>query len=539
LTVSRVWGAVACFMKNISILIITLLLSLISCGRGDRLPAELRSAERLLGSVPDSALVVLDTSGYAGSQDSYIHASYCLLKTYAEYNAYRDYIDESQLQEGVDYFLKHGTRDRKALAYYLRAVVSEVNGSGDEAQRANDLLRACKLVEGSADHRLAALVNLRYASLLDARKWYDASLSYLETGLREAELDESRALQVTALINLSYRSLFLGDESRDYSDAIAYSMRALEVSGDSEQDASRALNSLAACYSRDGQFEKALDCAGRSVRIQEKLLREGKRCEEVRYAVLGDAFRKMEMPDSALFYAGKALVSSDIISKMSGAQLSYIVYRDLLHDNDNAVKYLTVYNALRDRQSDELQNDKVITGREEIEKSDIRTSRSRVICVAAAVVSLLAVLIFLLRRQLSRRRSDLKKRDREIVLSRSRLRQSESERSSLRSALMSRDKLVTSLGERPHYLSDAEFARLESVLDEACGSFTGRMKSEYPEMTAAELRMAVMMRFGFSGKQIAVMLGISPTSVTKSKQRLKARLSLGKDAALDDFIAKY
>jgi DNA-binding CsgD family transcriptional regulator len=60
-------------------------------------------------------------------------------------------------------------------------------------------------------------------------------------------------------------------------------------------------------------------------------------------------------------------------------------------------------------------------------------------------------------------------------------------------------------------------------------------------MTPAELRMAVLMRFGFSGKQIATMLGISPTSVTKGKQRLKARVAsrLDSGSGLDSFIANY
>ena len=76
---------------------------------------------------------------------------------------------------------------------------------------------------------LAAMINLRYAVVLNDRKWYDASLPYLEKGLEEAEKAGSLAFQVTALINLSHRSLFLGDADRDYSEAIEYANRAAEI----------------------------------------------------------------------------------------------------------------------------------------------------------------------------------------------------------------------------------------------------------------------------------------------------------------------
>ena len=106
---------------------------------------------------------------------------------------------------------------------------------------------------------------------------------------------------------------------------------------------------------------------------------------------------------------------------------------------------------------------------------------------------------------------------------------------------MYQDKLVSSLQEKPRYLGEDEFGRLETILNEVCDRFTDRLKGDFPEMTPAEMRMAVLMRFGFSGKQIATMLGISPTSVTKGKQRLKARVAsrLASGSSLDDFIANY
>ena len=87
-----------------------------------------------------------------------------------------------------------------------------------------------------------------------------------------------------------------------------------------------------------------------------------------------------------------------------------------------------------------------------------------------------------------------------------------------------------------------EFVSLEDMLlDDVCNRFTERLKSSFPGLTAAELRIAVLLRFGFSGKQMAAMMGISPTSVTKGKQRLKARVvsALPEGTSIDEFIATF
>ena len=516
-----------------------------SCGRGARLPEDLSRAESLLDSRPDSALAILDSASYSESSGRYLYASYCLLRTFAEYNAYKPGIDEAMMNVGVDYFLKYGNRNRKAQAYYLRAVVRQDNKSGSEAEWAGDLLLATKEIKRSDNHMLAALINLRYAVVLNDRKWYDASLPYMEKGLEEAEKAGSLPLQVTALINMSHRSLFLGDEDNDYSEAIEYANRAVEISQGHDQDYARALYNLAACYSRNGRFDKSLECASAAVRAQEKFFREGKRKSRVRYAVLADAFRKMNMPDSALFYAGKEMEAPDLIAKLSGSQLSYIVYRDLLDDKENAVKYLTIHNEIKSQLEVSQQNDQIIENRVEAEKADIRSSRSRIIGTAVAVVLSLFVALYVIvrmfRRRLRTRDETIERKDSEIGESRTLLHESESERSELRSVLMFKDKLVMSLQQNARYLSDAEWGRLEKILDDVCNRFTERLKASFPGLTGAELRIAALLRFGFTGKQMAAMMGISPTSVTKGKQRLKARVAsaLPEGSTIDEFIATF
>ena len=432
-----------------------------SCGRGSGLPEDLSRAEGLLDSRPDSSLIILDSASYSESSGRYLYASYCLLRTFAEYNAYKPGIDEGMMNVGVDYFLKYGNRDRKRRRIILGRSSARTTNRGTRRIGPMICFSPQKEVKGSGNHMLAAMINLRYAVVLNDRKWYDASLPYLEKGLEEAEKAGSLAFQVTALINLSHRSLFLGDENKDYSEAIEYANRAAEISKGDDNDYARALYNLGACYSRNGQFDKALECASTAVRAQERLFREGKRKARVRYAVLADAFRKMNIPDSALFYAAKEMEASDLIAKLSGSQLSYIVYRDLLDDKENAVKYLTIHNEIKSQLEASQQNDRIIGNSVEAGKADIRSSRSRILGTAVAAVLSLIVALYLIvrmfRRRLRNRDEAIERKDSEIGESKTLLHESESERSELRSVLMFKDKLVMSLQQNPRYLSDAEW----------------------------------------------------------------------------------
>ena len=169
--------------------------------------------------------------------------------------------------------------------------------------------------------------------------------------------------------------------------------------------------------------------------------------------------------------------------------------------------------------------------------------------VAAALASqlvVIAVILLVYRQTLRRLESRLqtldgqiRTRDEEIRSRDDELRESEHDREELRTILLDKDPFVAGLHDQPRYLSDADWERLCSLLDQVCNGFCTRLQERWPEMTLAELRTAVLLRYHFSGQQMAAMMGISPASVTKSKQRLKARLGLSDGGSLDEFFASF
>jgi DNA-binding CsgD family transcriptional regulator len=56
------------------------------------------------------------------------------------------------------------------------------------------------------------------------------------------------------------------------------------------------------------------------------------------------------------------------------------------------------------------------------------------------------------------------------------------------------------------------------------------------DITVAEQRMAALSRLHLSTREAASLLGISPNSVNKTKQRLRQRFNLPVDANIEEFI---
>lgn len=66
--------------------------------------------------------------------------------------------------------------------------------------------------------------------------------------------------------------------------------------------------------------------------------------------------------------------------------------------------------------------------------------------------------------------------------------------------------------------------------------FMGRISQLYPDLSANEIRLAVLIRLGISSKEIATLLNISPKSVEINRYRLRKKLGLDRGANLTHFI---
>lgn len=86
-------------------------------------------------------------------------------------------------------------------------------------------------------------------------------------------------------------------------------------------------------------------------------------------------------------------------------------------------------------------------------------------------------------------------------------------------------------------LTDEDWDRFKSLFEKVYPGFFHQLKSQTPDITMAEQRMAAITKLHISAKEASHLLGISPASVNKTRQRLRTRLGLENDADLDAYFA--
>lgn len=85
-------------------------------------------------------------------------------------------------------------------------------------------------------------------------------------------------------------------------------------------------------------------------------------------------------------------------------------------------------------------------------------------------------------------------------------------------------------------LTDDDWNRFRQLFEKANPGFFDRIKHLATDITAAELRLAALIKLNLDTKQMASMQGISPVSIRSNKSRLRQRLLLSVETDLEVFI---
>ena len=93
-------------------------------------------------------------------------------------------------------------------------------------------------------------------------------------------------------------------------------------------------------------------------------------------------------------------------------------------------------------------------------------------------------------------------------------------------ALVGQNHLLQELRARPRYILDEEWAELERTLRNSFNLTPESLRETHPDLTKGDIRAYILSHLKFSVAEQAVLLGISPTSVTKARQRLKAKMQV-------------
>ena len=93
-------------------------------------------------------------------------------------------------------------------------------------------------------------------------------------------------------------------------------------------------------------------------------------------------------------------------------------------------------------------------------------------------------------------------------------------------SLAGQNHLLQELHAAPRYIHDDEWVEVERVFRNSFSLTPESLREKHPNLTRGDVRLIILFRLQFSVTEQALLLGISPASVTKARQRLKVKLGM-------------
>ncbi|WP_462353926.1 tetratricopeptide repeat protein [Alistipes timonensis] len=164
-----------------SILFLSILYLLTSCGQNGFIEGELLRANGLMRSQPDSALYIIENINSENISRRSTRARYALLYSQALDKNGIDLISDSLIRPAINYFQNHGRNIDKAKAWYYLARIYDNQGDLDNAIKS--YIEAERFMVGTRARRLLAMLYANIGNLYTMQYSFDEALFMYEKAL--------------------------------------------------------------------------------------------------------------------------------------------------------------------------------------------------------------------------------------------------------------------------------------------------------------------------------------------------------------------
>jgi DNA-binding CsgD family transcriptional regulator len=231
-----------------------------------------------------------------------------------------------------------------------------------------------------------------------------------------------------------------------------------------------------------------------------------------------------------------------------GDNTAAIGFLQLFHHWKDSLQAISAASRL-DRIQLKIDYEKSVSNIQLLKKQNQSEKQRRQLLLAAIILLLLAGTLFILwTRQKNRLQTEKLIQGKKLAESQAEAAQAQLE--SFTNHIIEKNELIETLQRRltdqnqqvteellnQTILTDEDWKRFKDMFEKVYPGFFRQLQILAPEITAAETRMASVIRLGLGNKYIASMLGVSGDTVRKAKFRLKQRLQLKEDSNLEEFI---
>jgi tetratricopeptide (TPR) repeat protein len=86
-------------------------------------------------------------------------------------------------------------------------------------------------------------------------------------------------------------------------------------------------------------------------------------------------------------------------------------------------------------------------------------------------------------------------------------------------------------------LTEDDWTEFRNLFEKVQIGFFDKLKQKFPDLTPSEQRLLALMKLKLSKREMAGMLGIAPDSIKKTRQRIRKKINVLDDAALEELVA--
>lgn len=299
-------------------------------------PGEIKTAERLIETAPDSALQILRNVNYDKSLSSAERANYGLLLFEALDKTYQPLKPDSVLNFSIDYYKRKSNSEKLAKGYFYKGRSYRYSYQYEKASRFYML--ALDNLKGSKDYKLLAKIysdlgriSIVQSEFIEAREKFEIAVEYLS---KAGKSDKVYSEKINIGNTYRFEKNFI-KAHQIYKDAFINSNDSI-ISG-------IALQEIGVSYFIENKFDSSVFYLKQSLRFPFVDFNRA-----VRLHMLSDAFYELHQLDSAFFYSNESLkFPANFYTKRECyrilANTSY-----LKKDYKAMAGYMTFYQAMSD-----------------------------------------------------------------------------------------------------------------------------------------------------------------------------------------------